>query len=114
MISTSLLTKMSEYLSKAITLDEFENWFVQSLPIVYGSPDDRAIEIADQVELGFAQLNESLISETEFIVMLSEIFQNSSFIQILIHNKSMNICSDPVKYNFAPIDRKEPWVELVS
>lgn len=92
MVFTGLLYKMSNYLSGIITLDTFEEWFVSCLPYLYSPKIERKTQvIVDEIELSFAQLNDSIIDEEEFKKSMMQAFENVSYFKIFDYNCKMEI-----------------------
>lgn len=102
MAFTGLLYEMSRYLSDETTLVEFEGWIVSRLPYLYDSRSERKTqEIVDEIELNFAQLNESITTEEEFKETLVRIFKNVSYVKIVDYNRVMVPYND-VTVSFPP------------
>ena len=103
MVLTGLLYKMSNYLSGIITLDTFEEWFVSCLPYLYSPKIERKTQvIVDEIELSFAQLNDSIIDEEEFKKSMMQAFENVSYFKIFDYNCKMEIPYNDVKVSFPP------------
>jgi len=61
----------------AITLDELEEWIVVHLQVIFDSPDEMAIDIANTLDPLFVELRENLIGEPAFFAAAEAMFRKA-------------------------------------
>lgn len=65
MLTTHLLSKINDYLVGESTLAQLEAWLAPYLPSLYASGPASALKLVDTIELGLAEIDENLLTESE-------------------------------------------------
>ena len=70
---TAVIDEVNAYLQGNIAEDELEDWIVGHLQVVIDSGDEEAIHIANEVDVSFVELEESIIDRATLRTRLAEL-----------------------------------------
>lgn len=82
MLLTDLLSAVYEFLEDRITLDELEDWVATRFPELFRIPQSPAAKLAATIELGLAEMSDSLIDEDDFRSELRNAVQQYTTIRL--------------------------------
>lgn len=75
MLAPQLLNIVDQYLDRAISLDELEDWLVPRLPLLFKLPYSAISELVADIEVGLAELSDRTRTEDEFRSLLENSIQ---------------------------------------
>lgn len=76
--SFEIYSKITEYMSRRITLRQLEYWLVHMIPIYLLNPNSEVASLCNIIELGLAEINAGIQSERGFRKLLSQHISSDS------------------------------------
>ncbi len=66
MITSKLIEKINLYIDSEISLQDFEDWYLNQLPLLLVSPSSDMTDLVATIELGLAEIGSGILSEDNF------------------------------------------------
>ena len=105
MFTSEVVNVIEKYLSKAITLEELEDWLVPRLPLFFKLPHSSLTDFIAGTEVALADMAEQRYTEDEFRTLLGEILEQVQIVwisypaeEVEIYTRSSNQPSPEVQY----------------
>lgn len=70
---SAVIDEVNAYLQGRIAEDELEDWIIGHLQVILDSGDKEAIHIANEVDVSFVELEESIIDRATLRTRLAEL-----------------------------------------
>lgn len=66
MITSKLIEKINLYIDCEISLQDFEDWYLNQLPLLLALPPSDLTDLVAAIELGLAEIGSGILSEDNF------------------------------------------------
>ncbi len=83
MLSSKLRRKIIQFLENAITIEEFEDWYVARLPLLVADPYSVNSDLVSAIELGLAELNAGIRDENNLRQFLEEALRQAAVMEAI-------------------------------
>ena len=105
MLTSEIFNVVDQYLERAITLEELEDWLVPRLPLFFKWPYSSLTDLVTEIEVALADMSEQRRTEDEFRSLLNKILEQAQVVwvnypaeDVMTHTESSNQASPILQY----------------